>query len=191
MNYLQKAWDHDIVDCTEKAFSALAPRFAKRVGGAFVADANEGAKELSSNNLAFIDPPYSAVQYSRFYHVLETIALGRCGAVTGVGRYPATELRPRSRYSLKTDSAKALDELLGTIASRRSFGILTFPEHDCSNGLSGELVRNIALRYFHIYERHIESKFSTLGGTGDGRANEAGRAARLHAEELILILRPK
>jgi adenine-specific DNA-methyltransferase len=190
-DYLKKAWDRDIAVRTQVAFSALAERHAKRPGKAFVADANEAAKKLKPSDVAFIDPPYSAVQYSRFYHVLETIAQGYCGDVTGIGRYPAAEFRPRSSYSLKAKSANALDELLKTVASRGSSAVLTFPEHECSNGLSGELVRKIASKYFHAKERHIESRFSTLGGTGDGRANEAGRAARLHAKELILILKSR
>ncbi|MCB9133375.1 MAG: DNA adenine methylase [Anaerolineales bacterium] len=33
------------------------------------------AATLNNNDLVFVDPPYSSVQYSRFYHVLETVAL--------------------------------------------------------------------------------------------------------------------
>lgn len=189
--YLQEAWKRDIVERTSSAFSVLAERYAKRRGEATIADANEIAMRLRAGDLVFIDPPYSGVHYSRFYHVLETIAQGGCGEVTGVGRYPASEFRPRSRYSLKTESTKALDDLLKTIASQGSKIILTFPEHGCSNGLSGELVCEIASKYFRVTERQVESKFSTLGGTCNDRANEPGRAARRHTKELILVLKLK
>lgn len=191
IGYLQKAWERDITAHTAIVFSSLAARHAKRTGEVLVADANEAAKKLRTSDIAFIDPPYSGVQYSRFYHVLETIALGSCGEVTGAGRYPAAESRPRSRYSMKTESQKALSELLKTVASRGSRAILTFPSHSCSNGLSGDSVRTTASSYFYVNEQQIERKFSTLGGKGDGHKNEAGRAARLHASELILVLDPR
>ena len=138
----------------------------------------------------FIDPPYSGVHYSRFYHVLESIARGRSGAVTGIGRYPDERRRPRSRYSLQSEASDALDNLLKTIAARGSKIILTFPNHSCSNGLSGSLVYKIALRHFDVVKKSVASRFSSLGGTSDNRGNEAGRAARRYTRELVLTLTP-
>jgi hypothetical protein len=123
--------------------------------------------------------------------VLETIARGGCDQVSGVGRYPARELRPRSKYSLKTESPEALDSLLETIAFRGANAILTFPDHNCSNGLSGKSVRKIASRHFRVHEQLVESKFSTLGGSGGACDDESGRAARQHAKELMFVLRPR
>jgi hypothetical protein len=68
---------------------------------------------------------------------------------------------------------------------------MTFPDHDCSNGLSGDSVREIAAKHFRVRESQVESKFSTLGGTGDERDNGGGRSARQHARELILVLEPR
>jgi hypothetical protein len=121
-------------------------------------------------------------------HVLESIAKGRCSAVSGVGRYPPNNERPRSRYSLQTEARIALDDLLRTIANRGSKVILTFPNHKCSNGLSGYVVEQIAGRHFDVKKKTIGSRFSTLGGTSDNRGNEAGRAARRYARELVLTL---
>lgn len=189
--YIEEAWNKDIVAKTRTAFELLAGQFAQQPGEAKVADANKAAQGLQKGDLAFIDPPYSGVHYSRFYHVLESIANGSCGAVTGVGRYPAREFRPRSKYSVSSESAEALAELLKTVASRGARAILTFPDHDCSNGLSGNSVREIAAKHFRIRERQVASKFSTLGGTGDDRDDEAGRSARKQAQELMLVLKPK
>jgi adenine-specific DNA methylase len=189
--WLEKAWSLDPVDRTAKALAALGKRHAKRLGTAVVGDANEVARHLNEGDLVFIDPPYSGVHYSRFYHVLETIAQGECGAVTGVGRYPSTEFRPQSRFSIKTQSAKALDELLCVIASQGAKAILTFPDQDRSNGLSGILVREIAAKYFLVSEQHVKSRLSTLGGTGDNPAREGSRSARQNTKELILGLRQR
>jgi adenine-specific DNA methylase len=122
--------------------------------------------------------------------VLESIARGRSGRVTGIGRYPAERDRPRSKYSVQSEAEGALEELLKTIAQRGSKIILTFPNHKCSNGLSGAIVYRIASRHFKVARKSVASRFSTLGGTSDNRGNEAGRAARHHARELVLTLTP-
>ena len=81
--------------------------------------------------------------------------------------------------------------LLETVGSRGARAILTFPDHQCSNGLSGEGVREIVKNYFRIREQKVSSRFSTLGGRGDHSVGEAGRAARRTADELMLVLDPK
>ena len=190
--FLQDAWGRDIVERTRHLLCSLASQRAQCVGRAKVADANTAAKGLREGDLAFIDPPYSGVHYSRFYHVLETIARGECGEVKGVGRYPAPMHRPRSKYSIGTMSAKALDDLFATISSKGARAVLTFPDHACSNGLSGDIVRKTAKKYFRISEEVVKSKFSTLGGNGRlSKTGKKGRAARQKANELILVLQPK
>lgn len=187
--FLADAWKRDIPTRVRASFESLAGQNAKRIGTSRVADANDAAEELVEGDLVFLDPPYSGVHYSRFYHVLETIAQGSCGDVSGVGRYPAPTLRPRSSYSVTTESNSALDDLLKKISSHGARAILTFPDHECSNGLSGESVREISGRYFRVKEKIVKSKFSTMGGTGKAQRNEDGaRSARHHADELILLL---
>jgi adenine-specific DNA methylase len=190
--FLWEAWSRDIVLKASSALESLANQYAQQVGHASVVDANLAVAKLREGDLVFIDPPYSGVHYSRFYHVLETIAQGNCGEVTGVGRYPAWELRPRSSYSVSSEARLALDDLLETISLQGARAIVTFPDHECSNGLSGDSVRAIASHHFRVREKQVMSKFSTLGGTGNiGRGGEGGRSARQHAKELMLVLEPK
>ena len=188
--FLKRAWQFDIPDRTQKILENLCGQCAKEIGGAQVCDANEAAAQLKKGDLAFIDPPYSGEHYSRFYHVLETIANGQCGEVTGVGRYPSRDLRPRSKFSLKTESNAALDDLLETISAKGAKAILTFPDHECSNGLSGETVREIARKHFTVIQESVNSDFSTLGGTRTDE-DETGRHPRRQAKELMLVLKPK
>lgn len=190
--YLVELWERDVVQRTMMSFAVLCETYARKPGTARVADASEVASELRKNDVAFIDPPYSDVQYSRFYHVLETVADGGCGMVSGVGRYPAASLRPRSAYSLKSESAIALKSLLEIVASRGARAIVTFPDHDCSNGLSGEDVRQIADSGFRISQQIVASTFSSMGGTGaERRSVGAARAPSRSAKELILVLAPR
>lgn len=188
--FLKDAWSRSVLQKTKRAFILLCGIAAKEEGQAKLIDANLLAKKLRKGDLVFIDPPYSGVHYSRFYHVLELIARGRSGKVTGMGRYPHERHRPRSKYSLQSEARGALDNLLGTIARRGSRIILTFPNHKCSNGLSGDIVYQIACRHFNVVRKSVASRFSSLGGRSDNRGNEAGRAARRHARELVLTLTP-
>lgn len=185
--FLMDAWSRDVVERTRKAARSIGEVFALRRGQSTVADANSAAQKLREGDLVFIDPPYSGVHYSRFYHVLETISRGVCDDVSGVGRYPPAEQRPKSRYSLKAESCRAIEELFEVVASRRSTAILTFPDHQCSNGLSGDTIRRIARKHFRVKEKVVDSTFSTLGGAT--KADGTGRLARHNRRELILLLR--
>lgn len=188
--FLIEAWARQVTLRVQNAFTTYRDMYAKRLGQAKVADANEAAGQLREKDLVFVDPPYSGVHYSRFYHVLETIAGGRCEEVSGTGRYPPPDCRPRSRYSVQSEAEDALDDLLDLISSAGATAILTFPDHACSNGLSGEAVRDIASEYFRVSEAAVATQFSTLGGTSADQAAEGGRAARHKAHELILLLKP-
>jgi adenine-specific DNA methylase len=183
--FLVDAWSKNIVDYCQNALSAISEQHAKVRGCAAVADANEAATTVAEGDLVFIDPPYSGVHYSRFYHVLETLVRGRCSDVSGTGRYPAAHERPRSRYSLKSESSVALGDLFGVISARGARAIVTFPQRQCSNGLSGRSVAELASNHFKMEQYWIASRFSTLGGNNDQRN------ARRSTRELILVLRTR
>lgn len=183
--HIREAWTRDFVARTGKYFAAIALLHAKKQGQAYVADAVRQASVLKETDLVFIDPPYSEVQYSRFYHVLEGVATGVVGEVSGVGRYPTLANRPQSSFSRKAPALEEFDRLMIGVASMGAQALVTFPEHSASNGLSGMLVESIAGQYFSVARRAVKSTFSTLGGTG------ATRSARQGATELILHLIPR
>lgn len=181
--HIAEFWSHDPLERGRTALRDLARRHARKRGAARVGDAEGTALDLRRGDLVFVDPPYSAVHYSRFYHVYETIATGWSGEVSGAGRYPPRQDRPTSSFSMKSESRRALDRLLERLAAGRTTVVLTFPAGDSSNGLSGKAVRDIAGRHFHVESETIEGRFSTLGGNGKNRA------ARHTSAELVLVLR--
>lgn len=79
--------------------------------------------------LYYLDPPYTAQQYSRFYHVLETLAedgapkipLG--GRVTS-GLYPTG--RYKSAFSSRRSAPKAMEALLIEIARRGAAALISY-----------------------------------------------------------------
>jgi len=183
--YIREAWGRDPFVYCRKALGEICPQYAKVSGEVFIADAIEFATSLKPSDLVIVDPPYSGVQYSRFYHVLETIARGYCSPVSGAGRYPPMSERPQSDFSKKSQSKLALERLLKTLSTAEATVIFTFPAGECSNGLSGRVVTNTARTWFDVEERLIGGQFSTLGG------NNNHRASRKPSNELLLLLRPK
>ena len=183
--YLREAWDRDPFKYVRQSLRRLCPLHARYRGETRTDDANEIAGDLCDTDLAFVDPPYSSVQYSRFYHVLETVARGGCGPVRGVGRYPPFDERPNSSYSKKGTSSHAISSLLETLADRGCRVVLTFPSGECSNGLSGNGIKGIAQERFPVVRcrSSVKSSFSTLGG------NSVNRDARKKIQELIFVLK--
>lgn len=182
--FLIEAWQRDLPAIVRARIADIAPRKALRKGKAYCMDANDLASEARPGDLVFLDPPYSGVHYSRFYHVLESVARGHVGEISGAGRYPEASERPISDYSIKRNSRRALDDLLGILAQKGASVIITFPAGKASNGLSGDDVRNVAADHYDIAEEKVSSRFSTMGG------DLRHRAARHQADELILTLSP-
>lgn len=183
--HIASAWSKDVVKACPHICADISNQSTLRRGRAVVSDARTFAATLGPRTLAFVDPPYSAVQYSRFYHVLETIARGGCGPVMGTGRYPPTAERPISRYSHKRAAYNELSSLLDLLATRGVEVVMTFPQHECSNGVSGLQLLETARRRFIVDVSAVSNRFSTLGG------NNVGRAARRQSYELILDMKPR
>lgn len=183
--WIHEAWKRDVLKYTKNALINIAARHALRKGKARVGNANDVAKTLRKGDLVFLDPPYSGVHYSRFYHVLETLARGRKVKVTGTGRYPPIAQRPPSRYSMRGKSKEALAELLSILGSKQVRVVLTFPAGRASNNLSGRSVTLLAKKYFTVRRIVVTTRFSTLGGNGGHRDSHQSKG------ELILVLKPR
>jgi adenine-specific DNA-methyltransferase len=183
--FISAAWKKDPLDEAADLLTGLAARFATVPGEAYVGDAVAEAKRLTADDLVILDPPYSAVQYSRFYHVLESIARGEIGPVEGAGRYPPFSERPRSDFSVKSLAETALVDLLKSLADVGCTVVLTFPSAAASNGLSGERVKELAETHFDVVSAKVSMRFSTLGG------NNALRPSRHDTHELIVTMRPQ
>jgi adenine-specific DNA methylase len=184
--FLFEAWHRDVRKHVRSALENICSRHANAAGHARVSEAQKLAEKLRGGDLAFVDPPYSGVHYSRFYHVLESIARGYCTKIEGTGRYPDPAERPKSDFSIASKSKSALDALFSTLSKNRVRTIVTYPAEKTSNGLSGAIVRKIAKKYFKIEKsKTVNGRFSTLGG------NLTNRKARIPAYELILVLSPR
>ncbi len=185
MPFILDAWKRDVIQYCKKNLVDFASRHAQVAGKTFTGDATKIIKNLNANDLVFVDPPYSSVQYSRFYHVLETMARGEMKiAVEGVGRYPSIKDRPQSRFSNIGQAQEALKTLIQMLAEKKCTVVFTFQSGEASNGLSGTYIKKVASEYFNITDYTVNGRFSTLGG------NNEGRDARQKSSELILLMKP-
>lgn len=80
----------------------------------FKDDANTLASKIKAD-IAYIDPPYNSRQYSRFYHVYETLAKWDMPKLYGVALKPEPE--NMSQYCT-SKAAKAFEELISSLNVR-------------------------------------------------------------------------
>lgn len=185
--YIEQAWSRSVTAMVSTAIAQLAPFFAQRKGQALVGDAAATVATLGDGDLVFCDPPYSAAQYSRFYHVLEGIARGGWEEVSGKGRAPAQSSRQTSAFSLKSRARAAMKGLLQGLRERGCRVIITFPDAVASNGLSGQEIIAMAANDWTVEAHYVESIHSTLGGSRDG----GNRGGRKRLMEAVIVLTPR
>lgn len=129
---------------------------------------------LDDNNkpaVIYADPPYTNDQYSRYYHLLETLILYDYPSMTGKGLYRPG--RFSTSFSLKAQSALAMESLIASSARLGSDIVLSYP----SNGLlhdAGANPLNILRQYYKEVEicRSIGHTHSTFGASkGDVKSS--------------------
>lgn len=185
IKFIMESWKRELFDYVRKGIKEVLTYSPKKKGKAYCKDAIKLISKVSEGDLVFVDPPYSGVHYSRFYHVLETISRGYCSNVSGTGRYPDPSERPKSDFSMRGSSVEAFQKLIEKLSLKKATVIVTFPAGSSSNGLSGELVKEISRKHFKVKKDLIKGTFSTLGG------NKINRPARQDSHELVLLLAPK
>jgi adenine-specific DNA-methyltransferase len=115
-------------------------------------------------SVIYADPPYTDDQYSRFYHLLETLVLYDYPEVTGAGVYRID--RFRTPFSIKSQAAAALDALVSAVSNVGADLVLSYP----TNGLiyqTGHDPLTIMKTHFRSVERcqAISHDHSTFGAS--------------------------
>ena len=123
----------------------------------------ELAREQKRPSVIYADPPYSRAQYSRYYHVLETLVQYDYPDSTGAGRYRAN--RFQTSFSNARTVRESFDQLLRFARDLGATIIISYP----SNGLlfrTGYDLRPIFERSFHDVGILVSTRsHSTLGGS--------------------------
>ena len=183
--YIEQKWTLDLLSTVKSCLIELSARHALHIGAAVVADAHDAVSRLTGDEIVFVDPPYSAAQYSRFYHVLEAVAVGGYDSVYGAGRAPNLADRPDSEFSRKASARDAVARLIEGLGRKGSTVVMTFPQLSASNGIDGEGLVSVSREWFNVDVYSVHRRASTLGGNG------ITRPARQRSQELILTMRAK
>jgi adenine-specific DNA-methyltransferase len=190
LKHIGEAWHRDPFVYVSRKADSFARRFSLAAGGkASQRDALLYAKDsLAEGSVVFCDPPYSEVQYSRFYHVLEGIARGGWDQVYGAGRAPLGSDRFSSSFSSRRDSTAAFSDLFRFLSARSATVILTFPNHECSNGQSAESLVSLAEQWFKVSSTAVDVRHSSLGAS---EASKGNRVPRREVKESVIVLSAK
>ncbi len=114
--------------------------------------------------VVYADPPYTDDQYSRYYHILETLLLYDYPKTNGKARYRAN--RFTTPFSLKSKVRNAFEELVGLARRLNSELILSYP----SNGLlfeTGTSPDDILNKYYKSVKlcSSVSNEHSTFGAS--------------------------
>jgi len=120
------------------------------------------SKELPG--IIYADPPYTADQYSRYYHLYETLIKYDYPVATGAGRYRSD--RFTSTFSLKSKVYKSLQEMIRASSSLGSYLVISYPQ----NGLlddSKSVIMALLKQYYNRAEvvKLIPFRHSSLGAS--------------------------
>ena len=153
----------------QKALNAIRlpdclDRLANRASHAEASDFLHDLTERRVGNLViYADPPYSRAQYSRYYHVLETLVLYDYPEATGKGRYRAD--RVSTGFSRAGEVVHAMSEFVVAAASTGAPLFLSYPENGLLSRAGADLQMLLSAGYSRT--RVITTKtlaHSTMGG---------------------------
>ena len=139
----------------------------------FQMEANSLLDDLKSDrvrpSVVYADPPYTRDQYSRYYHLYETLLRYDYPTSSGAGRYRPD--RFRSRYSMTTRVSEAIKELIENCAALGSSLVLSYPEHGMLEH-SSEVISDLMIEHYGRTPRiHSVSVSHSSFGASKGQQN--------------------
>ena len=129
--------------------------------------------------IIYADPPYSEAQYSRYYHVLESLVRYDYPAVTSKGRYRGG--RFATPFSLASRVWRAFANLTAKSADLGADLVISYPSNGLLFQCGGDLISILSQHYLKVDIFKTSHTHSTLGGR-HGPMNS-------DVEELIFVAR--
>lgn len=139
-------------------------RASNKVLGLDALQAFESLDEMGTRGgVIYADPPYSKNQYSRFYHVLETLSRYDYPAISSRGRYRSD--RFITGFSRRRDVLASFEALCSGVAELDCALLLSYPADGLLQQAAGVGPEEILARHFSKCEPLMTSplKHSTMG----------------------------
>jgi adenine-specific DNA-methyltransferase len=150
--YVGRIRQRSVIQYFNKALIEFTkPRCVDRRGNrVFRSEATEFVRELAdgrrrSRLVIYADPPYSRAQYSRYYHVLETLVLYDYPAATGKGRY--RHERFETDFSRKARVVNAMNEFVEAAAQTGASLYLSYPKNGLVYQAGGDILSILKQHY--------------------------------------------
>jgi adenine-specific DNA-methyltransferase len=119
-------------------------------------------RTLGSELVIYADPPYSRAQYSRYYHVLETLVLYDYPEATGKGRY--RDERFQTDFCRKAKVVGALDSFVGAAAATGAALYLSYPKNGLVYTAGGDVLSILKQHYRKArIAASVDLNHSTMG----------------------------
>jgi hypothetical protein len=80
--------------------------------------------ECGARGAIYLDPPYTRLQYSRYYHVLNSLILYDYPSIEGIGRYPPRASRFSSKFEYRPGPAAREFEDIFDVCARNHLTVL-------------------------------------------------------------------
>ncbi|MBO9698160.1 MAG: DNA adenine methylase [Sphingopyxis sp.] len=149
-----------------KAFSSAGP--AQENNQAFNMDAISLLRSLrrvpTRPAVVYADPPYKQDQYSRYYHLLETLVLYDYPRVTGKAKYRVS--RSPSVFSSKSKSKRGIEALSSLTSSLGADFILSYPEDGIADIPKDEMLMIMSSNFASVELVHEGIlRHSTMGAS--------------------------
>lgn len=131
--------------------------------------------------MVYADPPYTKDQYSRFYHVYETLFCYDFPESVGLGRYRGN--RFKSMFSMESEAEREFIKLFERVASRGIPLVLSYPTRSILSR-KGVEIRDLLSSYFTIKrETVVDYRHSTMGASNGN--------SHLSAREQLFVCLPR
>lgn len=114
--------------------------------------------------IIYADPPYSSAQYSRYYHVLDTLVEYRYPPAKGLGRYP--DKRFQTPFAQSKMVLKSVAKLVESAANLNACLVLSYPENGLFSQQGGNIVELLKCYYKKVEVAYSGKQLhSTFGGS--------------------------
>jgi adenine-specific DNA-methyltransferase len=119
---------------------------------------------IGKASVVYCDPPYTDDQYSRYYHIWETLVLYDYPAVSGQGRYRSG--RFRTDFSLASKVEDAFRQMISDVSSSGADLVLSYPSNGLLHAVGGSPLELMREKYPAArIAAEIDYSHSTMGAS--------------------------
>lgn len=153
----------------EKATEFQNIPISKYENRVFNKDYNDLFNEVDLKNVKcfYLDPPYTADQYSRFYHILETVCLYDSPKTSCKAKY--REGRKMSNFCYKDSVYDEFEKIIAFAHKNKSSLVISYSNHGVA---SPEKILEIGKKYYNDFSLIFEDYNHSSHGSGSIKISE-------------------